>query len=107
MVGDGVLGPGPKLKARPDRRLLNVRRLAVLPQPPAIDRFDVESPIAAYLERWQATAFELTIDGRRMNFQVVRKLLHGQNPAVLFDKHKLVPPSLVPLGADCPARAIT
>src|SRR5580658_3816738 len=59
----------------------------VLVQAPLIDRFDVEAPVAANLERRQPSAFELPIDRRRMHLQVIRQFLDREYPAVLVSDH--------------------
>jgi len=55
----------------------------ILPETPAIDRLDVKAPVAAKFESWQLPAFELAVNGRRVNFEVVGKFLHGHYSAVI------------------------
>src|SRR5690242_5772628 len=59
------------------------RGKVVLIEAPAIDRFNVETPIASHFERGKTTTLELTVDGRRMYFQIIGQFFHRQNPAVI------------------------
>ena len=52
----------------------------VLIEAPAIDRFDVEAPVAADLEHRQQSALELTIDRRRVDSEVSGQILNGHYP---------------------------
>jgi len=53
------------------------RSEAVLLKAPAVDRFHVEAPVAAHFKRRQLPELQLTVHGRRMNFEVVGQFLNG------------------------------
>jgi hypothetical protein len=57
---------------------------AVLSETPAIDRLDVEAPVAADPERGQLTALQLAVNRYRMNPEVVRQFPHGHYAAVVW-----------------------
>jgi len=59
-----------------------VRGRAVLSEAPAIDRLDIETPVAADLERGQLTALQLAVNRYRMNSEVVRQFPYGHYAAV-------------------------
>jgi hypothetical protein len=61
-----------------------LRSGAVLSEAPAVDRLDVEAPIAADLERRQLTVLELAVNRRRMNPEVVRQFPYGHYPAIVW-----------------------
>jgi hypothetical protein len=56
---------------------------AVLSETPAIDRLDVETPVAADSERGQLTALQLAVNRYRMNLEVVRQFPYGHYAAVV------------------------
>jgi hypothetical protein len=60
-----------------------LRGEAVLSEAPAVDRLDVEAPVAADPERGQLTALQLAVNRRRMNPEVVRQFPHGHYPAAV------------------------
>src|SRR5580704_6307368 len=43
---------------------------------PTVNRLDIEAPVAAYPEGWQLVALEQPVNGRRMDAQVGRNVLH-------------------------------
>jgi hypothetical protein len=57
---------------------------AVLLQAPAIDRLDVEAPVAADPERRQLPELQLAVNRRRMNPEVVGQFPHGHDLAVVW-----------------------
>ena len=59
----------------------------VLLHPPPINRFDIEAPVAADLERRQTATLQLAIDRRRMHLQVVREFFDGKDMARVVVVH--------------------
>src|SRR5689334_10310977 len=52
-------------------------RLALSLSSPAVDLFDIETPIASDLERWQLSGLEQAINGAWVHFKIFGELLHG------------------------------
>jgi hypothetical protein len=61
-----------------------LRGRAVLYEAPAIDRLDVEAPVAADPERGQLTALQLAVNRYRMNPEVIRQFPYGHYAAVVW-----------------------
>jgi hypothetical protein len=52
-------------------------RLPLSRSSPAVDLFDIETPIASDLERWQLSGLEQAINGAWVHFKIFGELLHG------------------------------
>jgi hypothetical protein len=73
--------------------LLTLKAGTVLAQAPAVDRLNVKAPVAPNFEGREPTRAKLTVNRRRMNFQVIRKFFDRENFAT-FTLHLAIALSL-------------
>ena len=79
----------PPLSPALDSLLQRFERILI--QTPAIDRFDIEAPVAADFECRKQSALELPIYRRRMNLQIVREFLNRQYVTAVVLQHSVRP----------------